>query len=80
MALEVLYGFDTGIKLEKLYKLSRLVERYSGIPIHPQAPVVGGCAHESRMYVAEVLENPLTYEPHGTVGRPYRMSVLKVEL
>ncbi len=73
MALEVLYGFDTGIKLEKLYELAKLVERYSGIPIHPQAPVVGENAftHESGMHVAGVLENPLTYEPYDpeTVGR-----------
>jgi methanogen homocitrate synthase len=73
MALEILYGFDTGIKLNKLYELSKLVERYSGIPIHPQAPVVGEYAftHESGMHVAGILENPLTYEPYDPelVGR-----------
>ncbi len=77
MALEVLYGFDTGIKLEKLYELAKLVERYSGIPIHPQAPVIGENAftHESGMHVAGVLENPLTYEPYEpeTVGRRRRI-------
>jgi isopropylmalate/homocitrate/citramalate synthase len=73
MALEVLYGFDTGVKLEKLYELSKLVEKYSGISLHPQTPIVGDYAftHESGMHVAGVLENPLTYEPFdpGIVGR-----------
>jgi len=77
MALEVLYGFDTGIKLEKLYELSKLVEKYSGVPIHPQMPVVGDYAftHESGMHVAGVLENPLTYEPFDPemVGRSRRI-------
>jgi len=77
MALEILYGFDTGIKLEKLYELSKLVEKYSGVPIHPQMPVVGDYAftHESGMHVAGVLENPLTYEPFNPemVGRSRRI-------
>ncbi len=66
MALEILYGFHTGIKLEKLYELAKLVERYSGIPIHPQAPIIGENAftHESGIHVAGILENPLTYEPY----------------
>jgi len=77
MALEVLYGFDTGVRLDRLYELAKLVERYSGIPIHPQAPIVGENAftHESGMHVAGVLENPLTYEPYEPemVGRKRRI-------
>ena len=77
VALEVLYGVKTGIKLNKLYELSKLVERYSGIPVHPQAPVVGEYAftHESGTHVAAVLENPLTYEAYdpAMVGRERRI-------
>ncbi len=73
MALEILYGFDTGIRLDGLYELSRLVERYSSVAIHLQAPVVGENAftHESGMHVAAIVENPLTYEPYSpeVVGR-----------
>ncbi len=73
VALEILYGIKTGVKLEKLYSLAKLVERYSNIQIHPLSPVVGDNAftHESGMHVAGVIENPLTYEPYmpEVVGR-----------
>jgi len=76
-ALEILHSIKTGIKLDKLYELSKLVERYSGIPVHPQAPVVGEYAftHESGTHVAAVLENPLTYEAYDPkiVGRERRI-------
>jgi len=41
MALELLYGVKTGVKMEKLYGLSRLVEQYSGAPKARNKPVVG---------------------------------------
>ncbi|MEM0030964.1 MAG: homoaconitate hydratase [Sulfolobaceae archaeon] len=41
LALELLLGIKTGIKLEKLYSLSKLVEKYSGVPLPPNKPVVG---------------------------------------
>ncbi len=65
-ALELLYKYNTGIKLEKMCELSRLLEKYSGIKVHPLSPVVGenAFAHESGIHVAGVLENPLTYEPY----------------
>ncbi len=73
VALERLYGVRTGVRLEKLYDLSKLVERYTNIQVHPLAPVVGTNAftHESGMHVAGVVENPLTYEPYPPelVGR-----------
>ncbi len=77
VALELLYGVKTGVRLEKLYDLSKLVERYSNIQIHPLAPVVGSNAftHESGMHVAGVMENPSTYEPYPPelVGRERRV-------
>ena len=41
MALEVLYGVDTGIRLDMLPELSRLVEEITGITNSPLMPVVG---------------------------------------
>lgn len=41
LALELLLGVRTGIKLDKLYNLSKLVERFSGVTLPPNKPVVG---------------------------------------
>jgi len=41
LALKVLYGYDTGIKLEKMLELSRLMEELSGFKIQPNRPVIG---------------------------------------
>ena len=41
MALLTLYGVDTGLKLEKLYGLARLVEQLSGHKVASNRPVVG---------------------------------------
>ncbi|MFQ5919330.1 MAG: LeuA family protein [Thermoplasmata archaeon] len=65
MALEALYGYDTGIKTERLYKLSRLVEEISGVPVAVNKPIVGynSFRHESGIHTHGVLMNTLTYEP-----------------
>lgn len=41
MALKLLLGVETNVKLEKLYELSKLVERLSGVRVPPQKPVTG---------------------------------------
>lgn len=41
IALMVFYGFDLGIKIEKIMKLSRLVQRLSGVRVQPYKPFVG---------------------------------------
>lgn len=41
LALEVLYGIKLGLKYEKLYKLSKLVEKLSRVKMPPHKPVVG---------------------------------------
>ena len=53
------------IKTDKLYKLSRLVEDYSGIIIAPNKSIVGYNAfrHESGIHVDGILKNLETYEP-----------------
>lgn len=58
MALEAFYGVPTGIRLEKLRAYSQLVSRVTGIPIHPNKPLVGDAAFlcETSPSVREVLE------------------------
>ena len=65
VALRRHYGIDV-VDLKLLPRLSRLVERYSGVPIPPTAPVVGENAftHKAGVHVAGVLANPETYEAY----------------
>ncbi|MEW5759455.1 MAG: homoaconitate hydratase [Candidatus Thermoplasmatota archaeon] len=65
LSLEFLYNYRTGIKIEKIYELSKLVEEYSGIPISIGKPIVGYNAftHESGIHTDGVIKNTLTYEP-----------------
>ncbi|MFX0099967.1 MAG: hypothetical protein ACFFCS_10315 [Candidatus Hodarchaeota archaeon] len=53
VSLELLYGVKTGIKLEKLYELSKLVEKYSDVQLPVNKPVVGfnTFLHESELHV-----------------------------
>jgi isopropylmalate/homocitrate/citramalate synthase len=41
LALQMLYGVDTGLKHEKFYDLARLVEKFSGHRVPTNRPVVG---------------------------------------
>lgn len=41
MALTVMYGFDLGIKIERIMELSQLVQGITGIEVHPHKPLVG---------------------------------------
>lgn len=65
LALEVLYGKDTGIKIEKVYQVSKRIEELTGIPLATQKPLVGTNAysHESGIHTHGVLKHTLTYEP-----------------
>lgn len=40
-SLELLYGIKTGIKLEKIYEVSKLVEELSGVRLQPHKAIVG---------------------------------------
>lgn len=64
LALRVLYGIDTGIKYEKLYELSQLVQELSGVRVQTHKSVVGDGAfrHESGISVDGILELPWTGE------------------
>jgi isopropylmalate/homocitrate/citramalate synthase len=66
MALEVLYGVKTGLKLDKLTEVSRLVAGLSGVRTQVNKAVVGDSAfrHESGMVVAGLLQDPFTAEAY----------------
>jgi D-citramalate synthase len=77
MALEVLYGVDTGIATEKLYPLSTRVARLTGVPLATNKPIVGEMAftHESGIHAHGVMRDASTYEPlqPERVGRRRRI-------
>src|SRR2546422_9417376 len=76
MGLEASYGYETGIDVSRLYKLSRLVEKLSGIPIAVNKAVVGynAFSHESGIHADGVIKHTGTYEPMQpeTIGRERR--------
>ncbi len=73
MALEELYGIDTGIETTKLYGLSRLVEKNFIIPIPLHKAICGDNAftHSSGIHSHGQLTHSMTYEPisPSKVGR-----------
>jgi len=73
LALELLYGTNTGCDIGALKDLSALVSELSGVPIARNKPVVGeeNFTRESGIGVNLVVENPLAmFAVHpGLVGR-----------
>jgi D-citramalate synthase len=65
LALTQFYDVEVRIQLKKLYEISRLVERHTGMPVSPTKAIVGENAfsHEAGIHTAGVLAHPLTYEP-----------------
>ena len=72
IALETIYGIDTGIDLSSLTKVCTRVSELSGVGISKNHPWVGTNAfkHESGIHIAAIMSNPSTYEclPPETVG------------
>ncbi|WP_435094440.1 LeuA family protein [Halorubrum sp. N11] len=64
MAVESVYGVDTGIDTTQITKLARIVEEASDIPVPANKPVTGrnAFAHESGIHAAGVIENSDTFE------------------
>jgi len=73
--------YETGIKSELLYDVSRFVSKIVGISVQPNKAIVGDNAfgHESGIHTHGVLSNPLTYEPISPelVGRKRWLQVGK---
>lgn len=64
VALKVLYKVENPWKLELLPKLSRVVERASGVFNSENRPIVGMYAftHKAGLHTSAVLKDPRTYE------------------
>jgi isopropylmalate/homocitrate/citramalate synthase len=86
VALRILYGKDLGLKYEKLYELSKLVQEASGVAVSPQKPVVGETAfgYEAGIAVmfchnfkkANALQYGLSYMPEF-VGNRFHVAIGK---
>ena len=58
------YGVATGVDTTQIYKTSRMVSHYTGIPVQPNKAVVGAnaFAHEAGIHQDGVLKARRTYE------------------
>ena len=58
LQLEAYYGIKTGLKLEKLVGLCRVVEEVTGIKAHSFKPIAGGnvFTHESEAHAGFILQ------------------------
>ena len=65
VALELLYGINTGIDAHKIYRLSQFVEKSFTWPLAFQKPIVGEDAfsHASDKQLQGMLGHPLSFEP-----------------
>lgn len=74
------FGVATKLKLDELYKSSRLLTEITGALVAPNKAVVGAnaFAHEAGIHQDGIIKNPLTYEiiSPETVGVPSRSLVL----
>jgi 2-isopropylmalate synthase len=74
------FGVSTKLKLNELYKSSRLLTEITGAQVAPNKAVVGAnaFAHEAGIHQDGIIKNPLTYEiiSPETVGVPSRSLVL----
>jgi isopropylmalate/homocitrate/citramalate synthase len=61
LGLDLLYGYDTGYKLDKLPELANLISEISNIPIARNKPVLGhgNFIRESGMGIQYVMHDPL---------------------
>jgi 2-isopropylmalate synthase len=74
------FGVATNLKLNELYKSSRLLTEITGAVVAPNKAVVGAnaFAHEAGIHQDGIIKNPLTYEiiSPEAVGVPSRSLVL----
>jgi 2-isopropylmalate synthase len=74
------FGVTTGIRLEELFRTSRMLTEITGAQVAPNKAVVGAnaFAHEAGIHQDGIIKNPLTYEiiSPQTVGVPARSLVL----
>jgi isopropylmalate/homocitrate/citramalate synthase len=78
MALHCLYGVNTGIRTEKFYELSKLVQELAGFTVPPNRPIVGDWLYFIESGIVTMFHRrcrdaePLEYIPFAPemVGRP----------
>jgi isopropylmalate/homocitrate/citramalate synthase len=78
MALRTLYDVDLGIKTEKFYELSKLVQELGGFTLPPNRPIVGDLLYKIESGIVTMFHRrcrgvePLEYIPFAAemVGRP----------
>jgi len=74
------FGVSTKLKLDELYKSSKLLTEITGAQVAPNKAVVGAnaFAHEAGIHQDGIIKNPLTYEiiSPQVVGVPSRSLVL----
>ncbi|MFX1411031.1 MAG: hypothetical protein ACFFA6_11815 [Promethearchaeota archaeon] len=77
VALEMLYGVDTGIDLSKLFDFCKYIEAVSGVPLPYNKPIVGRNTflHESELHVMSALEK----EKFWMCFTPYRPEIVGQE-
>lgn len=65
ITLKIAFGVDLGLDTTRLYTLSKLVGRLTGVKMPVNKPIVGdnAFAHESGIHVQGILNNSFTYEP-----------------
>lgn len=75
--LELKYGVDTGVDLDKLCKLAYRVSEIAKFPVAPNKPLLGRnvFAHESGIHVHGLSREPACYEPFPPrlVGRTHEI-------
>jgi 2-isopropylmalate synthase len=74
------FNVTTGIRLEELFRTSRMLTEITGAQVAPNKAVVGAnaFAHEAGIHQDGIIKNPLTYEiiSPQAVGVPARSLVL----
>jgi 2-isopropylmalate synthase len=74
------FGVTTGIRLEELFRTSRMLTEITGAQVAPNKAIIGAnaFAHEAGIHQDGIIKNPLTYEiiSPQTVGVPARSLVL----
>ncbi len=77
MALDHLYGRETGVRKTALGPVSALVAQASGRPVPVNKSIVGDgiFTHESGIHVSGLLRDPATYQAFdpGELGRRHRL-------
>ncbi len=64
-ALELLYNIDTGLELDRIYRLTQLAEKTFALPIQFHKPIVGDNAFsfETNEHIEGIMANAMTFEP-----------------